>query len=234
LVRVAGDFLHLLGAGSALALGGWLLSPRGRRGPAPREQAVALALTACWSLAALGIGADSAATAALQSLCYLSWLWTLYRLFAHDERDKSVAPIRPVVLALAFVELMQLVLLAAQGHYAGSPAAVQAIAGFAVMLRLLFCVGALVLVHNLYAGAGQQMRQALGWPAAGLAVLWLYDLNLSTVAYLSGGRPAMLADLRGVATVLMTGMLALGAMRHDGNLRFRPSRSFAFRSFSLL
>lgn len=233
-LRIAGDFLYLLAAGSALALGGWLLSPHGRRGAAARQQAAALAFTACWALTSLGLGTESPATLALLSLSYLAWLWTLYRLFARDERDKSVAPIRPVVLSLTLVEVMQLVLLVLRHHYAGAPGAELAIADFAVTLRLLFCVGALVLVHNLYGGAEQQARQALGWPSAALAALWLYDLNLSTVAYLTEAQPTMLVDLRGAAIVLTIGMLALGAMRHDGNLRFRPSRSLAFRSFSLL
>lgn len=222
--------LYLACAGSSLALGAWLLARRRERGPAASGEAVALALTACWALATLGLGALAPATAVLLSLTYFAWLWTLYRLFAHDDRDKSMAPVRPVIVALAFVELLQLVLL---GVRISSPEAVQAVMGFEASLRLLFCIGALTLVHNLYAGASPEARQALGWPAAALTVLWLYDLNLSTVAYLGGGPSAALVTLRGAAILLMVTMLAIGAMRHHGNLRFRPSRSLAFRSFSL-
>ena len=95
--------IYLLCAVSALALGGWMLARRRDRGPSAVAVAVALALTACWSLASAGVGPAVPATSALLSLAYLAWLWVLYRLFAHDERDKSVGPIRPVVLALAFV-----------------------------------------------------------------------------------------------------------------------------------
>jgi len=228
------QLVYLLCAGCALALAGWLLARRGRRGPAAAAEAAALALTACWALAYAALGPAAAATAALLSLTYLAWLWSLYRLFAHDERDKNVGAIRSVVLALAFVELMQLALAAAQQQYADGSAASLAVAGIQVTFRLLFCVGALVLVHNLYAGASQLAREALRWPAAALAVLWLYDLNLSTIAYLWGLQPPSLLALRGLAMLVVTGLLAIGVLRHDGNLRFRPSRSLAFQSFSLL
>lgn len=112
----------LLVAGVSLSLAGWLLSHKSRRGPAALAEATALALMACWAMATFAFGGSAIVTAALLSLTYLGWLWTLYRLFAHDQRDKSVGPIRPVVLSLAFVELMQLALLALHLNYADSVA----------------------------------------------------------------------------------------------------------------
>ena len=41
-------------------------------------------------------------------------------------------------------------------------------------------VGALVLLHNLYAGASDTSRQVLRWSAAALAGMWAYDLHLYT------------------------------------------------------
>jgi putative PEP-CTERM system histidine kinase len=234
LAPLAVELLYLLCAVCALALGGWLLARRKERGSAVTAKAIALALTASWALAFAGLGATHVATAALLSLTYLAWLWTLYRLFAPDERDKSVGPIRPVVLALAFVELMQLVLLAGRPADPGMVEATDTIIGFEVTFRLLFCVGALVLVHNLYAGAAAQAREALRWPAAALAAMWLYDLNLSTVAYLGQTLPVDLVVLRGAVILAAVALLAIGSLRHEGDLRFHPSRSFAFRSFSLL
>jgi putative PEP-CTERM system histidine kinase len=228
------DMSFLAGAGVALALAGWIMSRPSARGPAEIAQAAAMALTACWALAALGFGAAAPVAGAALSVAYLGWLWMLYRLFAHDARDKRVGPVRPVVLSLAFVELMQLVLLALEQNYSGSLQALAVIGGFEVILRMLFCIGALVLVHNLYAGASAQARQALGWPTAALTVLWLYDLNLATVAYLGDEVPLTLTMLRGGVVLAVLAMLAIGAMRSDGNLRFSPSRSFAFQSFSLL
>jgi putative PEP-CTERM system histidine kinase len=225
--------VYLLCAGVSLAVGGWILSKGGKRGPAAVAEAAALALTACWALAMLAAGGGAPTTTLLFSLTQLAWLWVLYRLFGHDERDRGVGLIRPVVLALGFVELLQVALLGALLADGGEPAA-RAIAGYSVMLHLLFCTGTLVLVHNLYVGASKQARQALGWPAAALALAWLYDLNLWTIAYLDSSLPQTLLQLRGLVMLAVAGMLAIGALRHDGDLRFGPSRSFTFQSFSLL
>jgi len=225
--------VYLLCAGVSLAVGGWILSKGSKRGAAAVAEAGALALTACWALAMLAAGGAAPGTMLLFSLTQLGWLWVLYRLFGHDERDRGVGLIRPVVLALGFVELLQIALLLARLANDREPA-VQTIADYSVTLHLLFCTGALVLVHNLYVGASKPARQALGWPAAALALAWLYDLNLWTVAYLDGDLPQTLLQLRALVMLAVAGMLAIGALRHDGNLRFGPSRSFTFQSFSLL
>ncbi len=225
--------MYLLCAGGALALAGWLLARRGRRGPAAVGEAVALTLTASWALAFAGLGARASTTAILLSLTHLAWLWSLYRLFAHDERDKIVGIIRPVVLAVAFVELLQLALIPLMPS-AGAVDTESVLGGLQATLRLLFCVGALMLVHNLYAGASALARDTLRWPAAALGLLWLYDLNVSVLAYLSIEPPEALVTLRGGAMLAVVTMLALGALRHDSNRRFEPSRSLTFQSFSLL
>ncbi|AKH41431.1 C4-dicarboxylate transport sensor protein DctB [Croceibacterium atlanticum] len=228
------QLLHLIAAVASLALAGWLL-PRGReRGPAITAAAIALVLSSAWALSVVGLGIMAPVTGGLLSLSYLAWLWMLYRLFAHDERDKSVRPIRPVIFALAFVEMLRLALIVGQAQYAGVVPAEALILRFSVTFRLLFCVGALVLVHNLYAGASAQAREALRWPAAALAAIWLYDLNLSTVAYLGGEIPLTLTAFRAAALLVCVGLLAGGLIRKSGSLRFSPSRSFAFQSFSLL
>jgi len=225
---------HLAAAIAALALAAWLVPRRRDRGPAFAATVLALVLSACWALAVIGLGMLADVTQAMLCLSYLAWLLMLYRLFAHDERDKSVSPIRPVVVVLAFVELLQLALLVVESQYRGTAAVGELILRFGIMFRLLFCVGALVLVHNLYAGASAQAREALRWPAAALAALWLYDLNLSTVAYLGSGMPVTLVALRSLALLAAIALLAAGSFRKEGSLRFSPSRSFAFQSFSLL
>ncbi len=225
--------VHLFCAGFTLAAGGWILARGNQQGPVAIAQAAVFALIACWALSVLVTGGRSTSTSAAFGLLQLAWLWMLYRLFGQDLRDKGVGLIRPVVLSLALVELFQFALLVAQNQ--GRDAAdTQAIADYSEMFRLLFCIGGLVLVHNLYAGASQQTRQALGWPAAALALVWLYELNFSTIAYLHADTPEILQQLRGCVVFAAAGMLAIGNMRHDGNLRFGPSRSFTFQSFSLL
>jgi putative PEP-CTERM system histidine kinase len=224
---------YLLSAIAALVLGGWLATHRARLGTASGTAAAALGLTALWSVSAVAYGASAAAGQLLYCVASLAWLWMLYRLFVQDGRHASVAPVRPVVAVLAFVEVLQIaVVLAVLGlEHAAAAEPLQRVAN---ALRLLFCAGALVLVHNLYVGASSPNRASMRWPAAALAVLWAWDLNYHTIAYLNHGVPAALEALRGCIPLVMVALLALGATAKDRQQAFRPSRSFAFQSFSLL
>jgi putative PEP-CTERM system histidine kinase len=224
---------YFVSAIAALVMSGWLLSHRARLGTASGAAAMALAVTAMWSISIVAYGLESLVARFLFSGASLAWLWLLYRLFAQDGRHATLAPIRPVVAALAFVELLWIAVLVAVAGLE-KPAATAALLHVAIGFRLLFCAGALVLVHNLYVGASSPNRASLRWPAAALALLWAYDLNYDTFAYLAGGVPVALDALRGCVPLAMAALLALGAMAKDRQQAFRPSRSFAFQSFSLL
>lgn len=230
----AANLLHLVFAFSAILLALWLVSRFRERSPAVKIVAAAVSIAALWSLAVLSYGHGSGFTRAILSCSNLAWLWALYRLFSNDHIGKSVGLVRSVVIALAFVELSQIALLVVQSRYGQVLVSDAIFARSSITFHLLFSIGALVLVHNLYAGATQQARQALQWPAAALGAIWLYDLNLYTISYLSEGVPLFLADLRGLALLGAIALLGYGMAREQGDLRFQPSRSFAFQSFSLL
>ena len=224
---------YLISAIAALVLAGWFFTHRTRLGGVAGITSAALALSATWTVSVLALGFSAAPADLLFSSVNLAWLWVLYSLFARDGRHASRGPVRPVVLALSFVEILQVaVVLAGIGVDEGKAADALLRAG--VSLRLLFCVGGLVLVHNLYVGTSSANRVGLRWPAAALAVLWLYELNFNTIAYLSEDVPLLLAALRGCVPLAMVCLLTLGAMSKNGQQAFRPSRSFAFQSFSLL
>ncbi|WP_271077990.1 XrtA/PEP-CTERM system histidine kinase PrsK [Aurantiacibacter sp. MUD61] len=225
---------YLAAAIAAVALSLWLATNSRAQGPAVAATSAALGVNAAWAFCVAGFGVGAVITQVTMAMSYLAWLWMLYRLFSHDDRDKSLGPIRPVVAALAFVELMQFALIPAALQYPDQPAAQSLISQFSFTFRLLLCIGTLVLLHNLYAGASQQARLALRWPAAALGGLFLFDLNLYAIAYLGGGTPELLQSLRSVAFFLAVLLLAFGLFRNKEELRFRPSRSFAFQSFSLL
>ncbi len=226
--------IFLAAAVAAIVLSLWLVTNQRAQGPAISASAAALGVAAIWSFSVAGFGRDSLVAELLLVMSHLGWLWMLYRLFGHDDRDKSLSPIRPVVGALAFVEMMQFALFAARLQYETQPEAQLLILQFAFTFRLLLCVGALVLVHNLYVGASQQARLSLRWPAAALGAIFLYDLNFYTIAYLGNGVPALLAELRSVVLLAAVALLAVGMLRNESEMRFQPSRSFAFQSFSLL
>ncbi len=233
-IELAIQLSYLLTVALALALAGWVAARKGDRGPAVRATVSALVLTAGWAVADFLLGSLNTVTVILLSLNYLAWLWMVYRLFGGDARNASGGPVRLVVMALGLVELLQIALALASVNFDGGAGVDTLILRITFSFRLLFCVGALVLVHNLYVGATPQAREVLRWPAASLALLWLYDLNLSTIAYLGESTPRILVTLRAGAVLVALTLLALGAARRGANLRFKPSRSFAFQSFSLL
>src|SRR6185312_15284529 len=67
----------------------------------------------------------------------------------------------------------------------------------------------------------------------GLALIWIYDLNLYTVAYLGSATARVLAEWRGLA-VAFTAPLFAFATREESGWRIRLSRAATFQSLSLL
>jgi putative PEP-CTERM system histidine kinase len=229
-----GAAAHVAGAIASATAAAWLLSRRKGFGNVWPTIVLGLAMTAGWCLVASVLGDQGPTAGIAEAARNLAWLVVTYRLFAADGRHASLAPIRPVVVVLAAVELLQVAIDIAVASRAMSLGAAEAAFVLTVVLRLLVTVGALVLVHNLYAGASHQSRPVLLWPAAGLAALWTVDLNLFTIAYLTGGWPIELASLRGISALALAALVALGLGQEHAALRFRPSRTVTFQTFSLL
>ena len=231
---------YTAGAIAGLSCTVWLHMRRKQFGTAGYAVILAMALTSLWAGAGLigvGFGGSPLSTIAqpfAESFRNLAWLFVVYRLFSSDGRHASMRQVRPMVAALAFVELLQPALQSLLIRLdTGDSGAVLAFQ-LSALFRLLVAVGGLVLVHNLYVGASAQTRLALRWPATALGLMWLFDLNFYTIAYLLGGPPTLLAALRGLVAVGMTMALALGVGQRSEELRFRPSRAVAFQSVSLL
>ena len=98
---------HLAGACAAATLAAWLAGRRTAMGQAGLAMVMALAASATWALSVAATGVDSPAEHITESLRNLGWLFVIYRLFSSDGRHMLVRPIRPVLLALAAVELFQ-------------------------------------------------------------------------------------------------------------------------------
>lgn len=229
--------LDLTGAIALASLAIWLIPRRDRFGSAGTAVLFSLLLTAVWSLAVAAASTSPAAIFApsvAESARNLAWLVVIYRLFASDGRAASLAPIRPVIFALAFVEFLHLGVDYGLSRMTIDREVLRIAFEFNVLFRLLVTVGGLVLVHNLYAGAPREARAALRWPAAGMAILWSFDLNLYTISYLAGHWPAEIAALRGLATMALTACIAIAAATNRDDLRLRPSRAVTFQTFSLL
>ncbi|NQX95332.1 MAG: PEP-CTERM system histidine kinase PrsK, partial [Erythrobacter sp.] len=103
-----------------------------------------------------------------------------------------------------------------------------------VVLNMLVAVGALMLLHNLYAGAAASSREILRWGTIAMAGIFAFDLNLFTIAYLGGVYPASLIAVRGAFTGVMACLIAMSANQTSAGLQFRPSRAVTFQTLSLL
>jgi len=231
---LVGFGLDLAGAITCALVAAWLA---GRRDSPRRERpavVVALAVTAAWCVTNAAWGAGSLLAELMETPRNLAWVMVLYRLFANDGRDQSLGPIRPLVIALAFVECLQPAVAILDARFGVAPEIHDAAFAVASLLRALVSVGALVLLHNLYAGASAGTRLVLRWPAAALAGMWGWHLNLYTLAWFTGYVPEGLIALRGLIAVAMALLLALGANTRAADLRLVPSRTVAFQSLSLL
>ena len=226
--------VHFFGGLASLAAAGWIGRRRDHYGEAGPAVVGALVLSALWCFAMLAMGPFQGATRLIEGLRNLGWLFATYRLFASDGRHVSVAPIRPVVLVLALVETIHLLFEGLAWLQTGMAAEIGGLMTFAVMLSLLGSVGGLLLVHNLYLGASPQSRLVLRWPASAMAVLFVFDLNFYTVAWLSADWPTALAALRGLPLAIAAGLLAIGALRGREGLRLMPSRAVTFQTVSLI
>lgn len=233
----SGIVLDLTGAIALASLAIWLWPRRERFGNAGAAITLALFLTAGWCLAIASAPSSPAGTflpSVAETVRNLAWLLVIYFLFASDGRHASLAPIRPVILALGFVEILHFGIDCGLHRVAVDSHMGRVVFDVTIMFRLLVAVGGLVLVHNLYAGAPPQMRAALRWPAAGLAILWAFDLNLYTIAYLARHWPLEIAAFRGLAAGALTGCMAMAAATNRDALRLRPSRAVTFQTVSLL
>ncbi|MBV7267228.1 PEP-CTERM system histidine kinase PrsK [Erythrobacter sp. WH131] len=191
-------------------------------------------LTAIWCGLAAAFGAFHPLAILAETGRNLAYIVMIFRLFSADGRDESLKPIRPVIITVALVQLFQPLLLYIHLRL-GLVSEIAALTFEAsAVLNMLVAVGALLLVHNLYAGAGAVSRRVLRWSAAALAAIFAYDLNLFTIAYLMGEYPEYLVAARGLFVGAMAGVLVIGGTGASGDLQFRPSRAVTFQTLSLL
>lgn len=224
---------YTLGAIVAALSAFWIVRKGDEDRPDRGAAIAALALTANWCFAAASFTPDTPIVALTEIARNLAWLFVLFRLFANDGRDESLRAVRPVVLALAFVEILQFPLILVQQRVDTSSETMALAFEISVLFRILVCVGAIVLLHNLYAGAAESSRRILRWNAAALAALWAFDLNFYTVAYLVEAIPGDLVALRGAAAAAIAIPFAIGFNPNAAGLHFRPSRAVTFRFLSL-
>ncbi|MCU6455904.1 PEP-CTERM system histidine kinase PrsK [Sphingomonas sp. A2-49] len=193
----------------ALALAAWQRPIAGTvRGPL----AAALVATALWALAVAGIGIADIVPRLAESVRNLAWLGlmlivvrrgptgglSLYAVYA------TAATMTVFATALALVETLPL-----------GAAAIQAVAPFRLVARMLAAVAGLVLVHQLAVAGPDRNRGRIALLAAAIATMWGTDLVAALAGWSLGTRPLAILATRGF---LMTGaalLLLLATRRGD-------------------
>jgi putative PEP-CTERM system histidine kinase len=201
-----------------------------------RQQVVligAMAATAIWGMTAAIIHPLSQAAFFAESVRNLAWLGFMFFLLRSGEGRQQPRTINMIYIALLFVLLCQPAFDAVAASF-GSEGIGAEIAGRATLtMRMIFAVGALVVVHNLYTVSAPEARWGISLPMAALAAMWTFDLNLYTISYLTSDNPVELIATRGVATALLAPIFVMAA-RRNSSWRIRLSRSVAFQSVSLV
>ena len=195
---------------------------------------VASAASAVWCALAAALGPDHGAAVIAAMARNLALIATIFSLFAADGRSNSLKPVRPVIVALVLVQLLQLVVLWMELSLGSTEEVAKAAFDARVLIDMLVAISALMLLHNLYAGAASAMRPVLRWTGMALTGIFAYDLNLHTLAYLGGAMPEFLRDMRGLLAGGMAVIFALGMNAAGPRVQFSPSRTVTFRTLSLL
>lgn len=212
----------------------WIWRHGERARPDRKALLVAAGCSSVWCVLAAVIGPDHGAATIAAMARNLALIAAIFCLFSADGRSASLRPIRPVIIALVLVQLLQPVVLLFQFRTGAVPGLANAVFEVRVVIDMLVSIGALMLLHNLYAGAASGLRPILRWTGIGLAGIFAYDLNLNTIAYLNGDYPLMILDLRGLFAGVMAVLFALGMNAAGPRVQFSPSRAVAFRTLSLL
>ena len=194
---------------------------------------VAIALTSFWALTIAVEGSLSPISRFSETLRNFGWLAFMFILLRAGEGRDEPKTVNSIYVALAFVLVGQMIVDTLLPAFAGSPRLEEVTLYTSLVLRMIFAVGALVLVHNLYSISAPETRWGIRLPMASLAAIWTFDLNLFTIAYLTQQFPVELHAMRGPTMAIIAPILALASVRNtEWNLTL--SRSVAFRSLSLV
>lgn len=187
--------------------------------------------TAVWASISAVRGPSDLVAILVETIRNLSWILLLHAMSSELKRGVH-RDINLVFGAVGLVIGAQLVLnvLMLATHV---PATIAAdMLASERLLRITMAAGALVLIHNIYGQAAPESRSAIRAATLGLTLMWGYDLNLYTLAYLGGQNEGALIDWRGFFMTAISPLFVVGA--GSKTLKIRLSRAATFQSLSLL
>jgi len=188
--------------------------------------------TVVWASISAMRGPVDVLTMPAETLRNLAWLIMLHAMWG-DIKDEAHSGLKLVFSAVALVIGTQFALNLIMVLAPVTADVSHDVLTTERLLRITMASGALVLVHNLYGQATPKSRLAIRGPMLGLTLMWGYDLNLYTLAYLDAPGAASLFQWRGVFLTFTAPLFALGPPGRD-NMRIRLSRAATFQSLSLL
>jgi putative PEP-CTERM system histidine kinase len=195
----------------------------------------ACAATAIWAMVAAVCGRTDPMTMLFGTLRNLVWVMLLYEM-SGGMRGHALTGVRLVFAAVALSLGLHLVLNTLAIVLPMSAAQFEDVLSTGSLLRITMSAGALILVHNVYGQAAPESRLRIRGPMLGLTLMWGYELNLATLAYLQGSAAAGVADLfrlRGIFLALTAPLFAwTGGVTYS--MKVKLSRAATFQSLSLV
>ena len=226
-------FGHGIAAMLFATLAIWQFQRKGDRNEKQIWLVIAIALTSFWALSVAVEGILAPIARFAETLRNFGWLAFMFALLRTGKGRDEPKTVNTIYFILTIVLLGQIIVDALLPVFSGSPRLEGVTLYTSLVLRMIFSVGALVLVHNLYSISAPETRWGIRLPMASLAAIWTFDLNLFTITYLTQHSPSELHAMRGPAMACIAPILALASVRNsDWNLTL--SRSVAFRSLSLV
>jgi len=235
LLQIIGDWSHIAAAGLFAALAIWTGRRFATQGMG-KMLVAALSLTAIWSLSVAFAGVDRLETGITESLRNCGWLVCLFLfpVWAGRRDMRHVRGAMPLyaVLALLLVAQSGLDIMASLAAEGSAHAA--RVGTSALLLRMLWVIGALILLSRAFLACGPGQRALAAPVAAAVAAMWGYDLLLYTTALLQWqGTMAQLFALRGAMMAALAPVIALVLKVRPGQ-PVQASRVLAWRGLGTL
>jgi putative PEP-CTERM system histidine kinase len=228
---VIGLWAHALAAVLYGALALWQLR-RWNADARNRPLFVAFAVTSLWAIFEALLGPATIASGVAEAGRNFAFLAFMFAIFEGADGERQPA-VKLVYTVLASVIGLQLTLAGVIPGFAHQPIIHAALTAGAQAIGLTVAAGSLVLVHNLYGQAAPDSRWALRLPMLALAAMWIYDLHLYTIAWLSGGPVVDLVAMRGAILAALVPLFVV-AGRRSAEWRMQISRAATFQSLSVI
>lgn len=220
---------HALAALLFGALGLWTL--RRAEGGLPRKPlAAALMMTALWALAVAGIGETELPTRIAEAARNLAWLGFMIALHRRNGTERPPAAIGTVYGVVAVVILIALAL---HVFAATAPQVAPEVIEAALLLRMMAAIAALVLIQSLHSAITAPAAAGMRPVVLAIGAMWLVDINVLSVAWLTLDWPYQLVAVRGGAMALIAAAIAMGLQRRR-EWPMQLSRTVAYQSLSLV